>query len=256
MSEMLAPIVSIITPAYNSRRFISDTIESVKSQTYTAWEMIVVDDCSFDNTCEVVEQKAKLDERIRLIRVDKNSGPAIARNIALEAASGRYIAFLDSDDIWLPQKLERQIAFMQQGGIAFSYTNYRRMREQGDLYGKLIKLPLSLDYWGLLKNTGIAGCLTVMIDREMTGDFWMPDLPHGEDLVLWLQLIKKGFTAFGLSEDLARYRIVGNSTSRNKRRAAKEVWRVYRDIEKLGFLPSSWCFINYAWSALQKSRSL
>lgn len=248
-------LVSIITPAYNSARFIISTIQSVQLQTYSDWELIIVDDCSKDETCRIVEQFIKLDKRIRLIQLSENSGPANARNVALKAARGRYVAFLDSDDLWLPQKLECQISFMQKKRVVFSYTNYRRMSEKGDKCGKLIELPLTLDYRGMLKNTGIAGCLTVIIDRELTGTFYFPNTSH-EDFVLWLSLLKRGITAFGIQEDLARYRIVGSSVSSKKSKSALWVWQIYRNIEGLNLFSSLWCFMNYAWRANSKIKSL
>ncbi len=247
-------LVSIITPAFNAGRFIAETIASVQAQTYDQWEMIVVDDGSRDNTCEVVEALAKEDGRIRLLRLTINSGPAIARDTALQAARGRYIAFLDSDDLWLPEKLDRQLNFMQRRGVAFSYTQYRGISETGEACGRLIVVPPSLDYHQLLKNTAIA-TLTVMIDREKTGPLEMINTNY-DDYALWLHLLKKGFIAFGLQEDLARYRVVGKSLSRRKGRAALWVWRIYRDTEKLSFSYAARCFANYAWRAYWKNKTL
>lgn len=250
MNKEIVPTVSVITPAYNAARFIRDTIESVQSQTYNSWEMIIVDDCSSDNTCDIVEEKARHDNRIRLIRQTENGGPARARNSALKAATGRYIAFLDSDDLWLPEKLERQLAFVQKHEAVLSFTQYRRISITGDQYGKLITIPSTIDYRGLLKNTAIATS-TVIIDRKKSGPFEMVGTFY-DDFVLWLDLLKRGIIAHGLQEDLMRYRIVGKSVSRNKLKSALWVWRTYRNIEKLSPPYSAWCFLNYAIRACIK----
>lgn len=253
MRKELLPLVSIITPAFNAARYIKETIASVQAQTYNCWEMIIVDDCSIDNTCDIVMEIERLDNRIRLIKSMANGGPSIARNMALKAAKGRYVAFLDSDDIWLPDKLERQLAFMHAHDAAISYTQYRRISSSGDICGKLISIPDSIDYKGLLKNTAIA-TLTVIVDREKTGTFEMVNTYY-DDYVLWLDLLKRGFIAYGLQEDLARYRIVSKSVSRNKWNSTMKVWRTYRDIEKLNLPFATWCFINYVCHALIKYKN-
>ena len=250
-SEIRSPVVSIVTPAFNASRFIRETIQSVQGQTFGRWEMIVVDDFSEDNTCGIVEDEARRDGRIRLIRLSENSGPQIARNVALKAADGRYVAFLDADDLWLPQKLERQLAFMQERDIAFSFTQYRRMSETGAACSEVVPVPRSIGYRGLLKNTAI-GCLTAMVDYEKTGPIEIP-LRRG-DHAMWLHLSKRGFTAFGLQEDLARYRVVRGSISRNKAKGAALLWRYYRDVENLNLPYAAWCFVNYAWRAYRKNR--
>jgi len=246
---MKGPLVSIIVPAYNAARFIGETINSVQSQTYSAWEMLIVDDCSSDKTCDIVGLAGESDKRIKLIRHASNGGPAAARNSALKAAQGRYVAFLDSDDLWLPLKLERQLAFMEKANILFSFTQYRRFCNGTDP-GRVIPIPLQLDYRGLLKNTAIATS-TVILDREMTGAFRMVDTYY-DDFALWLDLLKRGITAHGLQEDLMRYRIVEKSVSRHKGKSALWVWRTYRNIEHLGILYSAWCFVNYAARAYVK----
>lgn len=243
-------IVSIITPAYNAVRFIPQTICSVLRQSYSAWEMLIVDDVSKDDTCSVVQDFVNKDSRIKLIRHEKNAGPAGARNTAIERAKGRYIAFLDSDDVWLPQKLEQQISFMQRENTPFCYTQYRRVTEQGDKEGCLIKVPKSLGYSDLLKNTAIVTS-TVILDRIQTGDFRMVKTYY-DDYVLWLDILKRGFMAVGLQQDLVRYRVVDRSVSRNKLRSALWVWRTYRHIEGLNRYMATWYLANYACRALRK----
>ncbi len=252
MKDTDSPLVSIIIPAFNAARFIRATLESVQAQTYTNWEALVVDDCSQDNTYEIVKELANIDNRIRCFQLTENSGPAIARNTAIATATGRYIAFLDSDDLWLPQKLDRQLLFMQAYDIAFSYTQYRRISESGDTCSKLISVPDQIQYWNLLKNTAVTTS-TVVIDRKKTGLFEMVNKGY-DDFILWLYLLKSGFTAFGLQEDLCRYRIVNNSISRNKLTAARWVWSIYRQTEKISPPLALWCFVNYAWRGYWKNK--
>ncbi|HWJ76924.1 MAG TPA: glycosyltransferase family 2 protein [Niallia sp.] len=246
-----SPLISVITPSYNSSKFISNTIESVMNQTYTNWEMIIVDDCSTDHTRELLTAYAQKDERIHVIFLKQNSGAGAARNKALEAATGRFITFLDSDDLWVPEKLETQLQFMLDRNIAFSFTEYELMNEEGERLNKTIHVPEKIDYHGLLKNT-IIGCLTVMIDREKTGDFRMMNIKSRQDFVLWLAILKKGFTAYGLQKTLSIYRIVKGSISSNKLNTAKKNWYVFRKIEKLSFPYALWCFIHYAFYAVKK----
>ncbi|MGD1862383.1 MAG: glycosyltransferase family 2 protein [Leptolyngbyaceae cyanobacterium] len=246
-------LVSIITPAFNSEDFIAHTINSVQSQTYQVWEMFIVDDCSSDRTKEIVHQAAAQDTRIELLTLTKNVGPAVARNIALKHASGRFVAFLDSDDLWLPDKLEQQVNFMLRTNIAFSYTQYRRLAMLDQNSGRLIDVPTSLTYWQLLRNTAIATS-TVIIDRQKTGSIQTLDRGY-DDFILWLSILKKGFVAYGLQEDLGRYRC-GSSTSvsSNKLRSIKWVWSIYSDVERLNTLLAAWCFFGYAWNAYWKRR--
>ena len=242
-------LVSIITPSFNSARFIEECIDSVLSQTYDNWELLIVDDCSSDNSYELIA--GYHDKRITLIELEENVGAAEARNIAIREAKGKYIAFLDSDDVWNLNKLSKQISFMQKKDIAFSFTTYQRMSEDGLKLYSIIHAPKIATYSSYLKNT-IIGCLTVVIDREKTGDFEMPNIRSSHDMALWLLIMRRGFTAYGLDENLARYRIVSISNTASKWRAAKDVWKIYREIEKLSFFYSSWCFLNYAFNAFVK----
>jgi len=243
-------LVSIITPAYKVANFVADTIRSVQAQTHVNWELIVVDDCSPDDTCAIVEQYASDDSRIRLIKQEKNGGPAVARATALKSANGRYIAFLDSDDLWLPSKLEHQLSFMGDVDAAVSFTRFRRISEDGNICGRLIPIPNSLTYKQLLTNTAIATS-TVLIDMQKTGPFQMTNTYY-DDYALWLELLKRGFVAYGLQEDLMRYRVVDRSVSRNKLQSAMWVWRTYRQVEKLSTPHAVWCFVNYAWRGYRK----
>jgi teichuronic acid biosynthesis glycosyltransferase TuaG len=237
-------LVSIITPAYRAAAFIQDTIRSAQRQDYTTWEMLVVDDCSPDDTCARVSEIARSDARVRLLRQLTNQGPAVARNTALQASSGRFVAFLDSDDLWLPQKLSTQLAFMVGRDAAMSYTEFSRMSPDGQRVGRRINVPTTLTYRQLLCNTAIATS-TVIVDQLKTGEVRVPMAPY-DDYAAWLSILRRGHIAHGLKQDLMRYRVIEGSISRSKRRSAGWVWKTYRQIEGLGFFHSSWCFVNYA----------
>ena len=244
-------LISIITPYYNSSKFIDECVNSVLLQSYSNWELLIVDDFSDDNSNELLLNLEKKDKRIRVIFLDINAGAANARNVAILKAKGRYIAFLDSDDSWQSQKLDRQISFMKQNDIAFSFTSYQSISENGSDVIGIFVVPYKLTYNDYLKNT-IIGCLTVVIDREKVGYFEMPNIRSSHDMALWLLIMKRGFDAYGLNENLASYRIVLGSNSSSKLAAAKDVWRVYRQLEKLSFFYSIWCFLNYAFNAIIK----
>lgn len=239
------PLISVITPSYNAEKFIGETIESVIHQTYTNWEMIIVDDKSTDKTVQYVKEYQERDNRIRLIELEENSGSAVARNTAMEHAGGEYLAFLDSDDLWKTEKLERQLAFMQENNIAFSFTKYVRIKEDATETKTVSKAPASVGYDDLMKHC-VIGCLTVMLDKNKIGDVKMVDIRTRQDYVYWLTLTKKGFLAYGLPEVLAEYRLVENSISSNKLKAAKQNWYVFRHVEKQPLWKSIWYFTNYA----------
>jgi teichuronic acid biosynthesis glycosyltransferase TuaG len=245
-------LISIITPSYNASKYIKDTIQSVKNQTYPHFEMIIVDDCSKDQTREIIRSEMKDDNRIKLIELPENSGPAAARNYAINLAKGDYLAFLDSDDLWHPDKLKRQVEFMENGGIAFSYTNYRMMNENGEKTDVVVDVPAKTSYEGLLKNTMIA-TLTVMIDKRKTGTVQM-DLYRdcSEDYGLWLAILAKGIVAHGLKEELACYRKCENSLSSNKLKSAVKTWNTYRKIRNINRFSALWYFANYSMNAFKK----
>tara|TARA_B110000444_G_C18821122_1_gene587779 strand:- start:1076 stop:1825 length:750 start_codon:yes stop_codon:yes gene_type:complete len=244
-------LVSIITPSYNSSQFVEECVSSVFSQTYQHWEMIIVDDYSEDNSRVIISELADKDKRIKSIFLEKNVGAAEARNVAIRQAKGKYIAFLDSDDLWDSYKLEKQIYFMEKKNIAFSFSTYQFMSEDGKKSENVIKAPQKMTYHTYLKNT-IIGCLTVIIDREKTGEFEMPNIRSSHDMALWLLIMKRGFSAYGLEQNLAKYRVVSSSNTSNKVKASKEVWNVYRKVEKLNIFYSAICFIGYAFNAIKK----
>ena len=245
------PKVSIITPLFNGAGFIEETIRSVLNQTFTDWEMIIVDDCSGDHPEAIISRYADRDARIRLIRLEQNHGAAAARNVAMDLACGDYIAFLDGDDTWKPAKLQRQVGLMESNNWTFSFTAYETVKQDGTPTGKIVRVPKKIDYRTYLKNT-VIGCLTVMIDRRHTGPFKMPLIRTSHDMALWLDLMKRGFAAHGIDEVLASYRLVSSSNTANKLKAAKGVWHVYREIEKLALFPSLSNFAGYLFHAVKK----
>ncbi|MEX0418075.1 glycosyltransferase family 2 protein [Bacillus sp. C30] len=246
------PCISIITPSYNSLRFIGETIRSVQSQSYKNWEMLIVDDASTDHSAVKIKEMIEGDSRIRLLSLEENMGAAKARNIAIKEARGRYIAFLDSDDIWLPNKLETQLLFMEETHVAFSYTSYSLIDENNNDLNREVNVPEFVDYHYLVGNT-IIGCLTVMLDREKIPCIEMPSV-QPEDTALWLQLLYKGYEAKGIQQVLAKYRIVTNSVSRNKIRAAFRYWKLLRAQKPLNSLQTFFYFGKYAYHAYRKNK--
>lgn len=250
---MIEELVSIITPSYNSEKFIEETIKSVIKQTYNNWEMIIVDDCSTDKTCEIVNKWMSKDNRIKLIRQERNSGAAASRNVALENSKGRFIAYLDADDIWLPSKLSKQIKFMTDINCGFSCCSYEVIDSKGNSKNKFIKMKNSVDYMGflcnnLLQTVGIMADLKI-INKE---NLKMPNMRRRQDAATWLQVLKSGQKCYGMKEILAQYRRVEGSLSSNKFKAASGVWYLYRKIEKLDLTTSIYCFSRYSLLAVWK----
>ena len=245
-------LVSIIIPLYNSEKFIKDTINSVLFQTYTNWEVIIVDDCSTDNSVEIILKIIDNNSNIRLIKLENNVGSAQSRNTALELANGRFITFLDSDDIWHSDKLEKQVAFMLKRKVPISFTSYELIDENGASKNHIIHSVEKLTQIDYLKNT-IIGFSTSMIDTQIVGNsFRMMDIRTRQDTGLWITLLGKGFLAYGLDKVLVRYRIHSNSISANKIKAAMQVWNLYFNIHRLGFFKSAYCFAFYLYNAIKK----
>ncbi len=245
------PLVSIIMPAYNCSKCISESIESVINQTYKNWELLIVDDCSNDNTLDVINNYAQLDTRIRVFKNEKNSGQVVSRNKALKIAKGKYIAFLDSDDLWKERKLYIQINLMQKNNLPFTFSNYERINVENKKIGKDVKTPNQITAKQLLKNT-IIGCLTVVVDRSIVGNFEMPNLKHGEDTFTWYTILNRGFIATGIQEVLASYRVSFKSSSGNKLKAAKLYWKALKSETKLSFFTRLYYFNSYAIHAILK----
>lgn len=230
-------LVSVITPAYNCAKYIGKTIESVQAQTYDNWEMVIVDDCSTDNTREVVESYSKDDPRVRYICLNENSGAAVARTESMKAAQGDFMAFLDSDDMWKPEKLAKQLAFMREEGHPFSCTAYEQVDEQGNPLGKVIKTIPRISYNRLLLDCPV-GNSTVMYSVRKMGKFEVPNIRKRNDDALWLQMLKKEPYIWGMPNVLAEYRVREGSISHNKFDLVKYHWMLYRDIEHLSVFRS------------------
>jgi teichuronic acid biosynthesis glycosyltransferase TuaG len=242
-------LVSIITPTYNSEKFISDAIQSVQKQSYLDWEMIIVDDCSKDKTVEIIQNFMEDDHRIHLIHLDKNSGAGIARNTALTEANGRYIAFLDSDDIWKPQKLSKQIELMQKHNLPFTFSYYDLMNEKGDLLKKCIEAPKKLSYCQLF-FCNFVGNLTGIYDANYFGKIAISSIRKRQDWIVWLTILKKIKTAQPVPESLALYRIRENSVSSSKTALLKPNYIVYRKFHKLNILTSLLCMVGFLFTQI------
>lgn len=243
--------VSIITPTYNSSSYIESAVTSIINQTYTNWELLIVDDCSSDKTLTIASEFAKLDSRITIFRNNKNMGAAAARNLAMSHAKGDFLAFLDSDDIWHPMKLSKQLDFMRKNNIAFSFTSYEVIDRHGVPSGKLIDCASKrvFNYKDMLAKKATLGCSTVMLNRLMVGNISMPSIRTGQDYALWLSILKKGLSAHLLPETLTFYRITPGSISSNKLKKAMRQWFIYREIEKISFTMTCFYFLSYAFRA-------
>lgn len=243
--------VSIITPTYNSERFISETIEAIQAQTYKNWELLITDDCSTDTTLKVVKKYAEEDSRIRFFKLPTNQGGGVARNNSIKEAIGRFIAFCDSDDVWVEDKLEKQVAFIQKNKLAFTYAAYQKMDENGNKEGIFFPPP-KITFIDLLKTCSI-GCLTAMYDTEKIGKVYMPLIRKRQDYGLWLEIHKKIKFSEGIVEEpLAYYRVRANSVSSNKLKAAKYHFRVLRECGGVSFFKASYYFVYYFVNGLIK----
>ncbi len=242
-------LVSVITPVYNASRSLPETLASVHAQTLTDWEHLLVDDGSTDNSVPIIEAAASEDARIRLLRSPQNGGPSLARNLAIEAATGRFLAFLDADDLWLREKLARSVEWMTSNGYSFIYHDYRHLSSDGALLGPLIRAPEVLDLETLHTRRGM-GCLSVVIDREHIREFRFPEKCSylHEDFCAWLSLVSEGHIGHRLAADLGRYRLSPESRSGNKLKAAIETWRIYRHASKLPWLRAAHWWLQYAWN--------
>lgn len=250
----MIPLVSVIMPAYNSAATISESIRSLQAQTFHDWVLFVVDDGSTDNTCQIVDGLAVLDFRIKLLVQPRNAGPAAARNRGIRCAQGRYIAFLDSDDLWRPEKLAIQLDAMQSADAAMSFHDYRQMSQNGEFMGDPIKGPDHLDWATLHKRRGV-GCLTAMIDRLLVPDFLFPEMNRdvlAEDFLAWSSLLRSGaYKAMRVPHDLAFYRLQESSRSSKRLRAVSSVWVIYRRFEKIALPRAAWFFACYLVDALR-----
>ena len=250
MVQEVDGLVSIVVPVYNAGKFIEETIGMVRRQTYREWELLLVDDCSTDDGREKIKAWSARDERIRLIAKEKNQGAAQARNTGIDHASGRFLAFLDADDVWMSDKLEKELRFMADKNAAFVFTAYEFGDEDARGTGRKVSVPETITYKEALSRT-IIFTTTVMFDLDKIGKdlIRMPDV-DSEDTAAWWKILRSGYTAYGLDETLAIYRRPAKSLSSNKWEAIKRIWNLYRNEEKLPFFYSVW---NFVWWALRAS---
>ena len=232
-------LVSIITPNYNCAASIARTIESVIAQTYKEWEMLIVDDCSTDGSYEIALDYAAKDSRIKVLRNEKNSGAAVSRNKALDLAQGEFIAFLDSDDLWEPEKLEKQIAFMRENKCDFCYSRYDLIDEDNLPIGKIARIPKKLSYWKLLHHDYI-GCLTAVYRSDFAKDLRSFNIKNNNDYGLFLQVVKKAKNAMGLKEILAHYRIRKSGISRKKFKKVKPYFELMHNYLHYPYIICCW----------------
>ena len=224
----MSPLVSIITPAYNSSGFIGETIAAIQAQSFKDWELLITDDCSTDDTAKLVDAIAEKDPRIKLSVLERNSGAAVARNEALARASGRYIAFCDSDDIWTADKLEKQLAFMQERQCGLSFTSYHKADNDGNIY-RTVHCPSKISYRQIKRFNSIC-CLTALYDTAMVGKVPAPLLRKRQDWALWIKVLEKCGTGYGIDEPLAYYRVRSGSLSKGRRSNIEYDIKILTDI--------------------------
>lgn len=247
-------LISIIVPVYHVENYIAQTMDCVYEQTYEKWELLLIDDCGGDNCVKIMEDyiRQKGDSRIRLIHQPSNMGAAKARNRGLTEAKGRYIAYLDADDLWTPDKLERELAYLKEKEAAFVFTGYEFADQNGNGTGKVVRVPESLNYKEALKNTTIFTS-TVMFDTEKISKE-MLEMPvmKSEDTALWWRILRNGYVAWGLNENLVKYRRAGRSLSSNKLEAMRRIWTLYRKAEGMSILNSAYHFCFWAVRAVKR----
>ena len=251
---MKAPLVSIVTPVYNAADFLDQTIKTVQAQTYENWELLLIDDVSSDNSLEIIKAAQKDDVRIKLIQQPKNAGAAKARNAGTLAAKGRFIAFLDADDLWVPEKLEKQVGFALSNEYAFVFSSYQFADEAGEPTAAPVTIPTDITYEQSLKNP-IIWTSTVLLDVDLISRdlMLMPDVRRGQDAATWWRILRETkIKAYGMQESLAYYRRTNASLSANKMKAIKRTWYLYRNVEKLNLVKSSFVFCFYAFNAVRK----
>ncbi|MCX5774590.1 MAG: glycosyltransferase family 2 protein [Fusobacteria bacterium] len=236
-------LVSVIMAAYNAEVHVESAIRSVLNQTYNNFELIVVDDASSDSTLKKIEKLSKFDSRIKVYTNIANRGVVNSRNFATKKAQGKYIAFLDSDDLWLPEKLNKQIGCAQRENIPLLFSGYYKITPNEVMRGE-VKVPKSVDYQKLLKSNYM-GCLTVMYDQEKMEKFYFEEINMSEDYLLWLQMLKKIKKAVSVQEPLAKYRVASRTRASNKFKAVFYQWRIYRDYENLNIFDAFYYFLHY-----------
>ncbi|QED39128.1 glycosyltransferase family 2 protein [Antarcticibacterium arcticum] len=243
---MNTPLVSVIMPAYNTSNFIAEAIDSVIKQTWAHWELIIIDDVSTDDTVEVVNSFSAKEDRIHLIKNLSNKGPGVARNLGIEKAKGSFIAFLDSDDQWLPYKLETQIGFMQQNDLEMSFSSYYLLKENEEQPFAIVQAPEVLTYRKLLKSNYV-GNLTGIYDVAKIGKVFAPEIRKRQDWALWLTILKNKGETRAISRPLAVYRVRKESLSKNKTALIAYNYRIYRNFLNFGFLKSCFFMGRFLW---------
>lgn len=238
------PLVSIIVPMYNATATLKETIESVRAQTYSNWELVLVDDCSTDNTYRFAESFVAMDGRIKLFKMPANGGPGAATKLGFEKSSGNLIAFVDADDLWMPDKTQKQIDFMIEKDCEFICSDYCWVDENGKALNKVIRCKKEADYSTVLRCCPI-GSSTVMITRNQLNKITIPTIRKNNDYALWLQILCDGTKIYGMSEVLMKYRIVSTSNSFNKRKMIKYFWEVYREYEHFSIIKSAFLLGQY-----------
>lgn len=243
--------VSIIMPCHNGEKYIGKAIESVQAQTFTDWELLVIDDFSDDSSPAIVSSMAEKDSRIRLLRNERTTRmPATPRNVGIKAATGRYIAFLDCDDLWLPGKLSDQLPFFRDDSCAVVFSYYKKMDENGNLGSKTVLSPMSVDFKTLLRGNCI-GNLTGIYDTEKVGKVYQKEIHH-EDFLMWLEILRKGFIARNTGTEEGLYRISSTSVSGSKLKVFGWTWDIYRKELRLPLFTSVCCFMFYAVNGVLK----
>lgn len=247
-------LVSIITPTFNSAKYIAETIKSVQNQTYQDWEWIIIDDGSFDETEIIVNSLKEKDNRIQFYKLEKNSGPAIARNTGIEKAKGNYMTFLDADDIWFPNFIENSIATINKTNVSFVFSSYKRSNENLEFVYSDFIVPNKVTYTDILKSNSIS-CLTAFLDIDKLGKKLMPIIRKRQDMGLWLKYLKEIPYAYGIQEPQAIYRIRENSLSRKKSDLIKYQWQFYREVEKLTIFQSIYYMLHWMYRGFMKYRN-
>ena len=247
-------LVSIITPAYNSAKFIAETIQSVQNQTYENWEMIIVDDGSSDETLAIVQAFIDEDKRIQCYKLAQNSGPAVARNFAIEKAKGAFMTFIDADDIWFPNFIENSIKTIEKTGNSFVFSSYKRSNESLEFVYSDFIVPEKVTYTDILKSNSIS-CLTAFVDIKTLGKKYMPLIRKRQDMGLWLNYLKVIPFAYGIQETQAIYRIRENSLSRNKSDLIQYQWQFYRAVEQLNIFQSLYYMAHWMYRGFMKYRN-
>ena len=255
----LAPVLAgilkpIVVPVYRAEKYIEETMDCVRAQTYTDWELLLIEDCGPDQSRQRIEEYIQRtgDGRIRLLTHPTNLGAARARNLGVNEARGRYLAYLDADDLWAPDKLKKELAFLKERQAAFVFTGYEFADENGRGTGKVVRVPATITYKEALKNTTIFTS-TVMFDMEQLSkeQLQMPQI-KSEDTALWWRILRQGYVACGLDENLVKYRRAGKSLSSNKLEALRRIWNLYRKAEGMSVINSAWHFCFWAVRAVQR----